>query len=87
MPLKKKCIRGLYIPPGDKSISHRILILTSQCIGKSEIKNLLEGQDVINTLKVMGHLGANIKKLNDKYIVYGVPLGALFQPKKKIRFW
>ena len=87
MPLNKnKSIRGFYIPPGDKSISHRILILTSQSIGKSEIKNLLEGQDVINTLKVMGHLGANIKKLNDKYIVYGVPPGALFQPKKKLDF-
>ena len=46
-------IKGTYFPPGDKSISHRILILASQAVGKSEISNLLEGEDVINTLKAM----------------------------------
>ena len=46
-------INGNYIPPGDKSISHRILILTGQAIGESSISNLLEGEDVLNTLKVM----------------------------------
>ena len=87
MVLKKNnFIRGQYTPPGDKSISHRVLILSSQSVGKSKIKNLLEGQDVINTLKVMKQLGANIKKLNNQYIVYGVPPGALFQPKKKLDF-
>lgn len=83
---KNNFIRGQYTPPGDKSISHRVLILGSQSVGKSKIKNLLEGQDVINTLKVMKQLGANIKKLNNQYIVYGVPPGTLFQPKKKLDF-
>ena len=58
----KKRIKGTYFPPGDKSISHRILILTGQAVGKSKISNLLEGEDVLNTLKVMKILGANIKK-------------------------
>ena len=63
MPLNNKSIiKGTYFPPGDKSISHRILILTGQAIGKSKIFNLLEGEDVINTLKAMRLLGAKIKK-------------------------
>ncbi|GIR16567.1 MAG: hypothetical protein CM15mP30_1060 [Pelagibacteraceae bacterium] len=52
MPLNNKSIiKGTYLPPGDKSISHRILILTGQAIGKSKIKNLLESEDVITLLK------------------------------------
>ena len=63
MPLNNKSIiKGTYFPPGDKSISHRILILTGQTIGKSKITNLLEGEDVINTLKAMRLLGVQIKK-------------------------
>ena len=77
----KKKIKGIYYPPGDKSISHRSLILTSQAVGKSEIANLLEGEDVINTLLAMRELGARITKKRGIYIVYGQPPGALFKPK------
>ena len=63
MPLNcRSKIKGTYFPPGDKSISHRILILAGQAIGKSKISNLLEGEDVINTLKAMRLLGAQIIK-------------------------
>ena len=79
-------IKGTYFPPGDKSISHRILILASQAVGKSEISNLLEGEDVLNTLKAMRIFGANISKKNKKYVVFGVPPGGLFQPNKPIDF-
>ena len=62
MPFNNKSlIKGTYFPPGDKSISHRILILAGQAIGKSEISNLLQGEDVINTLKSMRLLGGQIK--------------------------
>ena len=63
----KKLIKGTYYPPGDKSISHRALILSSQAIGKSKITNLLEGEDVINTLKAMRSLGAQIFKKNNTF--------------------
>ena len=87
MPINsKKKIQGVYYPPGDKSISHRSLILTGQAVGKSEITNLLEGEDVINTLLVMRELGARITKKNGKYTVFGIPPGALFQPKKQLNF-
>jgi 3-phosphoshikimate 1-carboxyvinyltransferase len=82
----KKLIKGIYYPPGDKSISHRSLILTGQAVGRSEISNLLEGEDVMNTLLVMRDLGAQIIKKNGKYIVFGLPPGALFQPKKQLDF-
>ena len=75
MPLNNKSIiKGTYFPPGDKSISHRILILTGQAIGKSKISNLLEGEDVINTLKAMMKLlGVQIikkKKIVMKFLVF-----------------
>ena len=79
-------INGTYLPPGDKSISHRILILAGQAIGKSRVFNLLDGEDVINTLKAMKLLGVRIIKKNNKYNIYGVPPGGLFQPKKTIDF-
>ena len=87
MPLNyKSIIKGTYIPPGDKSISHRILILAGQAIGKSSIYNLLEGEDVINTLKAMKLLGIRIKKNKKKYEIFGVPPGGLFQPDRNIDF-
>ena len=87
MPLNKNSIiKGIYLPPGDKSISHRILIITGQTIGKSKITNLLEGEDVINTLKAMRQLGSKIKKKDEKYYVFGVPPGGLFQPKRSLDF-
>ncbi len=87
MPLNNKClIKGIYLPPGDKSISHRILILTGQVVGKSKIKNLLQSEDVINTLKAMRLLGAQIIKKTNGFEVFGIPPGGLTQPKKIIDF-
>ncbi len=83
---KTSIIKGMYSPPGDKSISHRALILAGQAIGESKISNLLESEDVINTCNAMKLLGAQIKKKNNKYFVYGVPPGGLFQPKKSLDF-
>ena len=79
-------IKGTYLPPGDKSISHRILILAGQAIGKSIITNLLEGEDVINTIKAMRLLGVQIKKKKEKYHVVGIPTGGLHEPSKTIDF-
>ncbi len=87
MPLNyKSLIKGSYFPPGDKSISHRILILAGQAIGRSKIYNLLESEDVINTLKAMRLLGGNIVRKDKNYEVFGIAPGGLFQPKTKIDF-
>jgi len=84
--INNKNIKGLLTPPGDKSISHRIIILASQAIGKSEITNLLESEDVLNTVKVMRQLGSNIKRVKNNYVIFGLPPGGLFSPKKKLDF-
>jgi len=87
MPFNNRSvIKGTYLPPGDKSISHRVLILTGQTIGRSEISNLLEGEDVINTIRAMNLLGAKIIRKGDKYYAFGVPPGGLFNPDKIIDF-
>ncbi len=82
----KSFIKGKYLPPGDKSISHRILILTGQVVGKSKIRNLLQSEDVINTLKAMRSLGVRIIKEGTNYNIFGIPPGGLIQPKKMIDF-
>ena len=88
MPLNNKSIiKGTYFPPGDKSISHRILILTGQAIGKSRISNLLEGEDVINTLKAMKLLGVQIIKKKINMICFWCSSRWIISTKKNDRFW
>jgi 3-phosphoshikimate 1-carboxyvinyltransferase len=52
--------------PGDKSISHRALILGALAVGESRISGLLEGEDVLNTAKAMRGLGARVERQEDK---------------------
>ena len=59
--------------PGDKSISHRALILGSLSVGKTSISGLLEGEDVLNTAKSMRALGAHVERTGDfAWVVRGV---------------
>ena len=82
----KKCSRisGEISVPGDKSISHRALILGSCVSGITSIENLLEGEDVICTIKALRSLGVKIKKQNKIWKVYGNGLGGLLNPEKKL---
>ena len=68
--------------PGDKSISIRLILLASLAIGKSKIYNLLESEDVINTLKSMKSLGVNINKIKNYYEINGVSIKGLNLKKK-----
>ncbi len=74
---KSSNLSGVVIVPGDKSISHRALIIGSLVTGKVKIKNLLESDDVIATLDALKTLGVKIKK--EKYIweVFGSGIGNL----------
>ena len=65
---KSKCLEGNLSVPSDKSISIRALILASYCIGECKIFNLLESDDVLNTLEVIRKLGIKIEK--KKKILY-----------------
>lgn len=70
--------------PGDKSISHRSLILSALAVGKSQITGLLEGEDVLATAAALRAMGATIEKNDDIWTVYGVGVGGLMQPDTAI---
>ena len=67
---------------GDKSISIRCVLLASQAIGKSKIYNLLESEDVINSLKCIKKLGVNFKKKKNFYEINGHGISGFDQSKK-----
>ena len=66
----------------DKSISHRALLISSQCIGPSELKGVLESEDVKNTIICLKRLGVKILKKKNKYIIYGNGIGSFRKPKQ-----
>ena len=70
----------------DKSISHRALLIASQCIGPSRLKGILESEDIKNTIICLKKLGVKISKENKKYIVYGNGLGSFKKPHKKLLY-
>ena len=55
---KASGLKGRIKVPGDKSMSHRALMLGAVAIGETRIKGLLEAEDVVNTAKAMAALGA-----------------------------
>ncbi|MEP2988123.1 MAG: 3-phosphoshikimate 1-carboxyvinyltransferase [Parasphingorhabdus sp.] len=77
-------LTGTIVVPGDKSISHRALILSALAIGKSEITGLLEGEDVLATAEALRAMGATIAKSGDIWTVHGVGVGGLMQPETAI---
>jgi len=74
---KSSNLSGDVIVPGDKSISHRALIIGSLVTGKVKIKNLLESDDVIATLNALKTLGIKIKKNKNIWEVFGSGVGNL----------
>ena len=68
--------------PGDKSISHRALILGALSVGQTTISGLLEGEDVLNTAKSMRSLGAKVERSGDfAWVVHGVGVAGFAQPQ------
>ena len=70
----------------DKSISHRALLIASQCIGPTTLKGILESEDVKNTIICLKKLGVKILKKNKKYIVYGNGLESFRRPHKNFLY-
>jgi 3-phosphoshikimate 1-carboxyvinyltransferase len=68
--------------PGDKSISHRALMLGALAVGRTEISGLLEGEDVLATAAAINALGANASPAGDgRWAVNGVGIGGLTEPE------
>jgi len=66
--------------PGDKSISHRSIILASIAEGVSHISGFLQGQDSLDTIKSFQQMGVDIERNQDQVRVSGVGLHGLRQP-------
>ena len=71
--------------PGDKSISHRALILGALAVGETSIVGLLEGEDVLDTARAMQAFGAKVERLGPgEWRVQGVGVGGFREPEDVI---
>jgi 3-phosphoshikimate 1-carboxyvinyltransferase len=90
MPLaarRSPALKGRLRVPGDKSISHRALILAALTVGETRITGLLEGEDVINTAKAMRALGASVERIGEgAWSLRGVGVGGFAQPAAALDF-
>ena len=90
MPLEARAsqaLSGRVRVPGDKSISHRALILGALAVGETRISGLLEGEDVLNTAKAMRALGALVERTGvGAWSVRGVGVGGFAAPDKPLDF-
>ena len=85
-PLKSsisKPFRGEIRVPGDKSMSHRALLIGALAVGETVIEGLLEGEDVLRTAAALRALGADVERGDDGvWHVQGVGLGGLREPSR-----
>jgi 3-phosphoshikimate 1-carboxyvinyltransferase len=73
--------------PGDKSISHRALILGALTVGETTVAGLLEGEDVLHTADAMRALGARLERGGDGiWRIHGVGVGGFAQPSGPLDF-
>ncbi|MDP6942719.1 MAG: 3-phosphoshikimate 1-carboxyvinyltransferase [Myxococcota bacterium] len=77
-------LRGTIRVPGDKSISHRALILGSLCEGSVDITGLGTGDDVAATERVLGQLGVPIMREGTSARIYGVGLDGMMAPTEPL---
>jgi len=78
-------LTGVAEVPGDKSISHRALILGALSVGETKITGLLEGQDVLDTASAMRAFGADVQHLGTgEWSVHGVGVGGFAEPENVI---
>ncbi len=80
-------LKGRLRAPGDKSISHRALILGALAVGRTAITGLLEGEDVINTARAMRALGARVERSGEgSWQVDGVGVAGFAAPSAALDF-
>jgi 3-phosphoshikimate 1-carboxyvinyltransferase len=89
-PLKSRKspgLRGVAAVPGDKSISHRALILGALAVGETTISGLLEAEDVLNTAAAMRHFGATVTRTGPgSWTVWGRGVGGWSEPDDVLDF-
>ena len=80
-------LKGRALAPGDKSVSHRALILGALSVGETAISGLLEAEDVLNTAEAMHKLGAQVSRQGEgRWSVHGVGVGGFAEPSDVLDF-
>ena len=82
--LKRKRIKGTITVPGDKSISHRAVMLSGISRGKSLIRGFLKSDDCMSTISCLGRLGIEIAEEDDCIAVNGKGLHGLRKPEAEL---
>jgi len=78
-------LKGTAEIPGDKSVSHRSLILGALSVGQTNITGLLEGEDILDTAKAMSAFGADVERIGEgEWTVNGVGVGGFAEPEDVI---
>ena len=78
---KSTPLKGIADIPGDKSISHRAIMLGALALGETIVTGLLEGEDVLHTADAMRAMGAKLDRDNDGvWYIHGVGIGGLKEP-------
>lgn len=80
----KTPLQGTVSVPGDKSISHRSIILGALAEGKTQVEGFLSGEDCLATIECFRQLGVKIEQKDDKVKVQGVGLHGLKAPDKSL---
>ncbi|MFZ1680984.1 MAG: 3-phosphoshikimate 1-carboxyvinyltransferase, partial [Rhizobiaceae bacterium] len=79
-------LNGRVRVPGDKSISHRAMMFGALASGRTRVRGLLEGEDVLRTRDAMVAMGARIEKKDGVWLVDGVGNGCLLRPESPLDF-
>jgi 3-phosphoshikimate 1-carboxyvinyltransferase len=80
-------VQGRARVPGDKSISHRALILGALTVGETTVGGLLEGEDVLHTANAMRALGAHLERTGEQaWRIRGVGVAGFAQPVGPLDF-
>jgi 3-phosphoshikimate 1-carboxyvinyltransferase len=82
-PLRSRptgALSGVARVPGDKSVSHRSLMIGAVAVGETRIEGLLEGEDVLRTAEAMRRLGAGAVRRDGCWHVHGRGVGGLQEP-------
>ena len=76
----KRYLRGEFVPPPDKSISHRAVILSSLAKGRSSVRNFLRAEDTLSTVSAFRALGVEIEERGDELLIHGKGIRGLKEP-------
>lgn len=81
---KANSLRGEITVPGDKSISHRAIMLGAIADGTTEVTNFLQGADCISTINCFREMGIDIENSHGKVTIHGKGMHGLTAPKSTL---